>query len=100
LIISGLLLPSLALPMFGIGWLVLSALFLSFGIVAGFLPPIIVSFLAGRWLMAEFRPEQPTRILMMLIMGLSGFVLVTAIPGVGDILGAIATFLGLGAFWL
>jgi cytoskeletal protein CcmA (bactofilin family) len=100
LVISGLLLPSLALPMFGIGWLGLSALFLGFGIVAGFLPPIVLSFLGGRWLLAKFRPEQPSSNLMMLIVGLVGFVLVTAIPVVGDILGAIATFLGLGAFWL
>jgi cytoskeletal protein CcmA (bactofilin family) len=99
LVISGLLLPSLALPMFGIGWLVLSALFLGFGIVAGFLPPIMVSFLGGRWLMAKFRTEQSSSNLMMLTVGLVGFVLVTAIPG-GDLLGAIATFLGLGALWL
>jgi cytoskeletal protein CcmA (bactofilin family) len=100
LVISGFLLPSLALPILGIGLFALFALFLGFGIVVSFIPPIILSFLGGQWIMAKFHPDQATNSLAMLVIGLVGFVILTALPAIGGVFNAIITFLGLGALWL
>jgi hypothetical protein len=100
LVISGFLLPSLAFPILGIGLLALFALFLGFGIVASFIPPLILSFLGGKWLMTKFRPDQATNSFAMLMIGLVGFVILTALSAIGGVFNAIITFLGLGALWL
>lgn len=100
LIFSGLLLPSLAMPIFGLGFLALFALWLGFGIVASFLPPIVLSFWGGKWLMTKLRPYEASDNWVVLVVGLAGFVLLTAIPVIGGVLNTIIVFLGLGALWL
>jgi cytoskeletal protein CcmA (bactofilin family) len=100
LVISGVLLPSLALPVLGVGFLAFFALLIGFGIAASFVPPIVLSFLGGKWLMARFRPDRPMEHWMTLCAGLVMFVILTAIPVVGDLLNAIAIVMGLGAIWL
>lgn len=100
LVISGLVLPILALPVLGIGLLALLALLVSFGVVSGFVPPVVLSFLVGKWLMTRFRPDRPMDNLVALLVGLVVFVLLSAIPGIGGLVTIIVFFLGLGALWL
>lgn len=100
LIFSGLFLPSLAMPIFGLGFLALFALFVGFGIITSFLPPIVLSFWGGQWLMARLRPHGAIDTWVALVVGLAGFVILTAIPVLGGILNTIIVFLGLGALWL
>jgi cytoskeletal protein CcmA (bactofilin family) len=100
LIISGLLLPSLALPVLGIGFLTLFALLIGFGTVVSFVPPIVLSFWGGKWLMTKLRPDRAISNLVALVAGLAGFVILTAIPVMGWIVNVIVIFLGLGALWL
>jgi cytoskeletal protein CcmA (bactofilin family) len=100
LMISGVLLPSLALPILGIGLLTIFSLLIGFIIFASFVPPIALSFLGGQWLMAKLQPDRPRTNLIALVAGLAVFVIVTAIPGVGPVVNAIVILLGLGAIWL
>jgi cytoskeletal protein CcmA (bactofilin family) len=100
LMISGVILPSLALPIFGIGLLSFFSLLIGFIIFASFVPPIALSFLGGQWLMAKLQPDRPRTNLMALVTGLAVFVILTAIPGVGPVVNAIVILLGLGAIWL
>jgi hypothetical protein len=100
LVVSGLLLPSLAMPIFGLGFLALFALFVGFGIVASFLPPIVLSLWGGQWLVTRLRPHEAIDNWVDLVVGLAGFVILTAIPVLGGILNAIIAFLGLGTLWL
>jgi hypothetical protein len=100
LMIAGLFLPSLALPIFGIELLALFTLLIGFVIVASFVPPIVLSFLGGQWLISKLRPNRSVENWRILFMGLIVFVLLTAIPVVGNVFNTIASFLGLGALWL
>lgn len=100
LAISGLLLPPLVLPVLGVGLLALLALLIGFGIVTNFVPPLILSFLGGQWLVARLQPGRSLNPLVALIAGLVVFVVLTALPVVGGFFNAIAVFLGLGALWL
>jgi cytoskeletal protein CcmA (bactofilin family) len=100
LMIAGLFLPSLALPIFGIELLALFTLVIGFMIVANFVPPIVLSFLGGQWLIARLRPNRSIENWRILFIGLIVFVLLTAIPVVGNVFNTIASFLGLGALWL
>jgi cytoskeletal protein CcmA (bactofilin family) len=100
LMIAGVFLPSLALPILGIGLLALFTLLIGFMIVVSFVPPIVLSFLGGQWLISRLRPHRSLENWRTLFIGLIIFVLLTAIPVVGDVFNAIASFLGLGALWL
>jgi hypothetical protein len=100
LAVLGWLIPPLILPILAIAFLTWFTLFIGFGIVAGFLPPILLSWLGGRWLIDKFQPQRRLGTLGTLLVGLVAFVLLTAIPVFGDIFNAIAVFLGLGAIWL
>ena len=100
LIVSGILLPSLALPILGIGLLAIFSLLIGFSIVASFVPPIVISFLGGKWLVTKLQPDRATSNVTTLVVGLVAFVILTAIPVVGGILNGIVVLLGLGAIWL
>ncbi len=100
LMIVGLLLPSLALPIFGIELLALFTLLIGFVVVANFVPPIVLSFWGGQWLISRLRPHRSVENWRILFIGLIVFVLLTAIPIVSNVFNAIASFLGLGALWL
>ncbi|MGQ9871265.1 hypothetical protein [Leptodesmis sp.] len=95
-----LVVAPLVLPVLGVGWLVLLALLIGFGIVTNFVPPLILSFLGGQWLVARLQPGRSLNPLVALIAGLVVFVVLTALPVVGGFFHAIVVFLGLGALWL
>jgi cytoskeletal protein CcmA (bactofilin family) len=100
LMIAGLFLPSLVLPILGIGLLALFTLLIGFMIVVSFVPPIVLSFLGGQWLISRLRPQRSVENWRVLFIGLILFVPLTAIPVVGNVFNTIASFLGLGALWL
>lgn len=92
--------PSLILPVMGLGMLANFTLFVSFLIFASYVPQIIISFLSGKWLLQKMRPNESSGRFVTLIVGLVAFVLLTAIPGLGALLSLIIVFLGLGSLWL
>ncbi|MDJ0677524.1 MAG: polymer-forming cytoskeletal protein [Calothrix sp. MO_167.B42] len=100
---SGLLafvLPSLILPIFGIGILLTACIGIAFAIFATYVPQIIISFLGGQWLMEHLRPNQVTGRMISLFAGLVVLILLTAIPVFGGILELIIVLMGLGVVWL
>ncbi|NJM70717.1 MAG: hypothetical protein HC862_11075 [Scytonema sp. RU_4_4] len=92
-------LPDLILPIIGIGTLTNLFISVGFAIFASFVPPMVLSFLGGRWLMHQLRPDRPTGRFISLLVGLVVFVILTAIPVLGSILSLIVILFGLGAVW-
>jgi cytoskeletal protein CcmA (bactofilin family) len=90
-------LPSLVPPVLGLGLVANLALAVSFVAFISFVPQILLSLLAGNWLLQKLQLSTPTQQLIPLGIGLVGFVLLTAIPILGAILSLVAIFLGLGA---
>jgi hypothetical protein len=102
-LLSGLLaftLPNLILPVVGIGTLFAICISVGFAIFATSIPQIVVSFLAGQWLMQHLRPNKSTGRIMSLLAGLVVFVVLSAIPLLGGIFELIITLIDLGAVWL
>jgi cytoskeletal protein CcmA (bactofilin family) len=95
-----LFLPNLIPAIFGMGILANLSLAIGFGIIASYLPQIIVSFLGGRWLLQQLRPETSSRSFVALVVGLVAFVVLTAIPVLGWLVSLISVLLGLGAIWI
>jgi cytoskeletal protein CcmA (bactofilin family) len=96
-ILFAITLPSLIPTVLGLGLVANLALAVSFVAFASFVPQIVLSLLAGRWLLQKLQPNTPTQQLLALGIGLLGFVLLTAIPVLGAIVTLIAIFLSLGA---
>jgi cytoskeletal protein CcmA (bactofilin family) len=93
-------LPSLIPPVLGLGLLAMLALAIGFLVIAGYVPQIVLSFLGGRWLLQKLRPDEPSGRFAAAIVGLVGFVILTAIPVLGGIFSLAIVLLGLGAIWL
>jgi hypothetical protein len=98
-ILFAITLPSLVPPVLGLGLVANLALAVSFIAFVSFVPQIILSLLAGSWLLQKLQPTTATRQLVALGIGLLGFVLLTVIPVLGAILTLIAICLSLGALW-
>ena len=98
-ILFAITLPSLVPPVIGLGLVANLALAVSFIAFASFVPQIILSLLAGRWLLQKLQPTTATRPLVALSIGLLGFVLLTVIPVLGAIITLIAICLSLGALF-
>lgn len=100
-ILFAIALPSLALPVLGLGIVANLALTISFVTFASFVPQIVFSLLAGSWLLQKLQPsisiQPPIRQFVALGIGLLGFVLLTSIPVLGAIVTLIAIFVSLGA---
>ncbi len=69
-------------------------------IYGSFVAQATVSYLGGRWLMERAQPNLADRRAASLLLGVAVFVVITAIPVVGGIIGLLAALLGLGAGWI
>ncbi len=87
-------------PIIGVGALADAALVVGFFIFVGYVAQVVVSYLAGRWIVARLRPGQEPGRLWPFVIGLVVFVILTAIPVLGGLIGLIVALLALGAFWI
>ena len=83
-----------------LGLLVLFALAVLFGIAVAYVTKIVVSFLGGRLILARLKPDWADGRIWPLVVGLVVFVIITAVPWLGGLIGLIVVLLGLGALWL
>lgn len=93
-------LPSLILPVIGLGMLANLMLFTGFVLFVGFVPQIVLSLLLGYWLLHKLQSTQASRRYVALAVGLLAFVILSAIPAVGQLLNLVIVLLGLGALWI
>jgi cytoskeletal protein CcmA (bactofilin family) len=86
--------------LFGVlGLLSVGLAFFVFWMFAAYISKVIVSYLVGRLILKRFAPRYKGRF-WSLLLGVFLYILVTAIPYAGWIIGFIATLIGLGAVWL
>ncbi len=87
-------------PVIGVGALADATLLVGFFIFVGYVAQVVVSYLAGRWIVARLRPGQEPGRIWPFVIGLILFVILTAIPILGGLIGLIVALLGLGALWV
>ena len=66
---------------------------------AGYIAVIVVAFMARHWILQRTQPAWAERPLIPLALGLIVYVLLTAIPWLGTLIGLLVTLLALGALW-
>jgi cytoskeletal protein CcmA (bactofilin family) len=84
----------------GLGALVDAALIVGFLIFVSYIAEVVVSYLIGRWLLERIRPGLGSGRVLPLVTGLVLFVILTAIPVLGGVIGLIVDLLVLGALWI
>ncbi|MBI3943917.1 MAG: hypothetical protein HY326_12945, partial [Chloroflexi bacterium] len=82
------------------GFLADAALVIGYFIFTAYVPQVALSFWGGRWVLARIMPAWVENRLWPLCIGLLLFVILTAIPVLGGIIGIVVVLLGLGALWL
>ena len=72
-----------------------------FGYIAfvAYMAQIVVSCMAGRWLLQRTQPAWAERPIIPLVVGLILYVILTAIPWLGGFVGLLVALLGMGALW-
>src|SRR5262249_35969110 len=73
------------------------ALVTAFVVFCGYIVQAAMSYLGGRWILTRLQPERAPNRFLALLLGLVLFVLLTAIPVLGGLIGLLVTLLGLGA---
>ncbi len=96
LITLGGLVPAIV----GLGALTDAALVVGFFIFVGYIAEVVVSYLGGRWLVERIRPGQEPGRVWPFVIGLVLFVILTAIPVLGGLIGLIVDLVVLGALWI
>jgi cytoskeletal protein CcmA (bactofilin family) len=74
---------------------------LALGVIAfvGYVAQIVVSFMAGRWLLQRTQPAWAEQPIIPLVLGLSLYVILADIPWLGTLVCLLVALLGLGALW-
>ena len=76
-----------------------AALVIGYVAFVGYVAAVIVAVMAGRWLMRKAQPAWAERPLLPLAVGLILYIVVTAIPWLGTLVGLLVILLALGALW-
>lgn len=97
---SILTLAGIAWVIFGLGLVTILNMVLAFVIATSFLSKIILSYLGGRLVLERLKPEWALNIFWSFILGVTIFVILTAIPFIGWIVNVAVVFFGLGALFL
>jgi hypothetical protein len=84
----------------GGGFLALGAFLFTVGFAITYISKIIVSFLVGRWIVSQIKPEWAEKPWLPLILGVIIFAALAAIPWLGSLIAFIVILFGLGALWL
>jgi hypothetical protein len=82
-----------------LGLLINAALVISYIAFAGYIAAIVVAFMAGRWLLRKTQPAWAEQPIVPLVIGLIVYIILTAIPWLGTLIGLAVTLLALGALW-
>lgn len=99
-LIFGLLtLGALVAPIVGLGLLAEAVLGVTFWLSTSYLAQVIVSFLAGVFLLEAVRSDRGSGRVLPLVVGLILYVILRAIPVLGLIVGLAVVLLGLGALF-
>lgn len=98
-VFSAIALPSLTLPIIGIGTIANLALPLALFLVVAFLGPIVLSIIGGDWI-AQRASISDAAPLLPVILALVVIVLLTSIPLLNLILTLLMALWGLGSLWL
>ncbi|ACB50902.1 hypothetical protein cce_1552 [Crocosphaera subtropica ATCC 51142] len=84
----------------GVGLLTNSILVIGFLLFISYVPPIVVSFLGGQWLLHSVKGNGFSKRIVKLAVGLLIFVFLSAIPLLGGLIYLIVILLGLGSLWI
>lgn len=82
------------------GMLAFGGFVFAFVFAANYLAQIVVSFLAGRWLVGLIKAEWAVKPWLPLIVGVIIFAILVAIPFLGWLINFVVVLFGLGALWL
>jgi len=93
-------LGGLARSVFGIGFSSLGLVFTIFTLFVSYGSKLIVSYLAGKLILARLAPQSAEHRFWPLLVGVVVYVLLRSIPFLGWLIGLLVTLLGLGAIWL
>ena len=100
-LISGLVtLGQLAGTVMSLGLTAVSLLTATFSLVAVYVTKVVVAFLVGRLLLKRVQPSWAERWFWPLLLGVTLFVILRAIPVVGALVSFVVTLIGLGAIVL
>ncbi|HEU5099300.1 MAG TPA: hypothetical protein VFU22_09790 [Roseiflexaceae bacterium] len=83
----------------GLGLLINATLVIGYIAFVGYVAAIVVAFMAGRWLLRKFQPAWAEQPIVPLAIGLILYVILTAIPWLGTLIGLLVALLALGALW-
>jgi hypothetical protein len=82
-----------------LGLLLTGTVFVSFMTFITFIAEAVVGYLSGKWIMEKIRPAIQTAGIPLFV-GLTLLVILTALPGIGGVMGFLVDLFALGAFWL
>jgi len=82
------------------GFLALSAFLFAVVFAITYISKIIVSFLVGRWIVSQIKPEWAEKPWLPLIVGVIIFAILASIPWLGNLFAFGVILFGLGALWL
>ena len=97
--LNALTLQNLAFIFGTLGLLAVGLAFFVFWLFAAYISKVIVAYLVGRLILKRLVPRAKGKF-WPLLLGLVLYILVTAIPYAGWIVGFLVTLVGLGAVWL
>ena len=72
----------------------------AFAMAVTYISKILVSYLAGRWILTKIKPDWAAKAALPLILGVVIFAILVAIPYLGTLVTWLAILFGLGAIWL
>lgn len=76
------------------------ALIFTFSVAVGYLSKVVVSYLGGRLILAQLRPEWAESRIWPVVLGVLIFTALAAIPLLGWLFSLVVILFGLGALWL
>jgi hypothetical protein len=90
----------LAWTFMALGFFSLGLIATVFGLFALYISKAIVAYLAGAYILERWAPRAARYNVLSLLLGLTIYVLLVAIPILGWVIGVLVTAFGLGAAWL
>jgi hypothetical protein len=94
-----LTLGGLAAMVVSLGLLLNAMLVVGYVAFVVYIAQVLIAYVAGRWLLQKAQPAWAERPIIPLAAGLILYLLLTAIPGLGTLVGLLVTLLALGALW-
>jgi cytoskeletal protein CcmA (bactofilin family) len=82
------------------GFLAMSAFLFAVVFAITYISKIIVSFLVGRWLVSQIKPEWAEKPWLPVIVGVILYAILASIPWLGSLFAFVVILFGLGALWL